>query len=280
MTEATSNPLSKYFRQPQIYIKLPSGGEWWPAGSLDLPVNKEIPIYAMTAKDELSLKTPDALMNGQATVDIIQSCVPAVKNAWHTPSVDIDALLIAIRQATYGNRMEIVSVCPHCSAKNENAVDLSVIQHNLSCPDFKTPVSVEGLEVYLKPQSFFDINQRGIKNYEEQRLLSIVSSEELSETEKLEKFNALFKNVLNLTVAQMAMNVGGIKTPEGIVENRQFLNEFFANCDRPIWNAVRDRIANINETSSLKNIPITCDNDACLKEYSSPLQFELTNFFG
>jgi hypothetical protein len=63
----------------------------------------------MTAKDELMLKTPDALMNGQATVEVIKSCVPSIKNPWHMPSIDIDTILIAIRIATYGENMEFSS---------------------------------------------------------------------------------------------------------------------------------------------------------------------------
>jgi hypothetical protein len=78
----TSNPLLKHFRQPQLYLRLPSEGKWWSADSLELPVTKEIAVYAMTARDELLIKTPDALLNGQATVDVIQSCCPNIKDAW------------------------------------------------------------------------------------------------------------------------------------------------------------------------------------------------------
>ena len=46
MTE--NNPLQKYFRQPAIYVKLPSDGKFYPEGTLEMPVNKEIPIYPMT----------------------------------------------------------------------------------------------------------------------------------------------------------------------------------------------------------------------------------------
>src|SRR6056300_286460 len=118
------NPLRKYFRQPKVYITLPSQGKYYPEGSIKMPENGEFPILAMTAKDELAMKTPDALLNGQATVDVIQSCVPNIKNAWQTPVVDIDAILIAIRQATYGNDMEFVSVCPNCNNRNEHVADL------------------------------------------------------------------------------------------------------------------------------------------------------------
>ena len=99
------NPLSMFMRQPKIYIRLPSGGEFWPEGSLEATETGEYPVYSMTAKDELILKVPDALMNGQAIVDVIQNCIPNVKNAWHAPNIDLDVLLIAIRIATYGEMM-------------------------------------------------------------------------------------------------------------------------------------------------------------------------------
>ena len=100
------NPLASLMRQPKIYVKLPSNGKYWPEGSLNITQNSEYPIYSMTAKDELILKTPDALMNGQAVVDVIQSCMPNVINAWEMPNIDTDAILIAIRLATYGDSMD------------------------------------------------------------------------------------------------------------------------------------------------------------------------------
>ena len=99
---AQSNPLQKYFRQPKLYISLPSKGAFYPIGALEMPENKEVPVYAMTAKDELVFKTPDALLNGQATVEVIKSCIPAIKDPWNIPSIDLDTILVAIRMATYG----------------------------------------------------------------------------------------------------------------------------------------------------------------------------------
>ena len=101
------NPLAKHFRQPKLYIQFPSKGNFYPDGSLEETETGDYPIFAMTAKDELTIKTPDALLNGQATVSVIQSCVPNIKNAWHVPSIDVDAILIAIRIATYGEKMDL-----------------------------------------------------------------------------------------------------------------------------------------------------------------------------
>ncbi len=104
MNTTSSNPLAKHFRQPKLYVNLPSGGMFYPQGSLEPTETGEFPVYAMTAKDELMFKTPDALLNGQSTVSVIQSCIPNIKNAWHIPSIDIDAILVAIRMATYGEK--------------------------------------------------------------------------------------------------------------------------------------------------------------------------------
>jgi hypothetical protein len=77
-----SNPLRKYFRQPAIHLRLPSGGKFYPDGVVDLPPNGEIPIYPMTAVDEIITRTPDALFNGSAVPDILKSCVPNIKDPW------------------------------------------------------------------------------------------------------------------------------------------------------------------------------------------------------
>ena len=94
-------------RQPKIYIKLPSNGEFWPQGSIQPTETGEYPVYSMTAQDELRLKIPDALMNGQAMVDVIENCIPNIKNAWVMHNIDMDIILIAIRIATYGEKMKL-----------------------------------------------------------------------------------------------------------------------------------------------------------------------------
>ena len=85
-----NNPLKQYFRQPAIYIKLPSQGKYYSPDALNPSITGEYPVYPMTAIDEITYRTPDAMFNGQATVNVIQSCVPDIKNAWQTPAMDMD----------------------------------------------------------------------------------------------------------------------------------------------------------------------------------------------
>ena len=74
-----SNPLNKYFRQPAIYVSLPTGGNY-PPHVVTPSKTGEFGIMPMTAKDEIRFKTPDALMNGEGVVDVIHSCVTDIKD--------------------------------------------------------------------------------------------------------------------------------------------------------------------------------------------------------
>jgi len=275
-----SNPLVKHFRQPQIYLKLPSKGRWYPNGSIEMPPTGELPVYAMTAKDELTLKTPDALLNGQATVDVIQSCLPNIKDAWQMPSVDIDAVLIAIRQATYGNDMDLVSACPHCRSKNEHTLNMSALADRITMPNLEETIKVKKLELFLKPQNYREFNQASLENYEQQRILSVVNDATLSEEDKLVRFNQLFKKLLTLTVQAVSNSVGAIKMEDGtVVDSREFIDEFFVNCDKEIWNAVKQKLEDIGEQNPLRNIDVICENIECGKPYTTPLIFEASSFF-
>jgi hypothetical protein len=73
----TANPLSDYFRQPGTYITLPSNGRYYKQPP-KLTESGELAIYPMTAKDELRLKNPDALFNGEAMRGVIKSSCPDI----------------------------------------------------------------------------------------------------------------------------------------------------------------------------------------------------------
>ena len=125
------NPLKKYFRQPKVYITLPSKGRFYNPDSIDMPESQELPVFAMTARDELTMQTPDALLNGQATVDLIKSCMPNILDPWQMPSIDLDASLIAIRIATYGEEMDITTKEPGTGEEKSFAVDLRQLLNKL-----------------------------------------------------------------------------------------------------------------------------------------------------
>ena len=281
MESSSTNPLAKHFRQPKIYVKLPSEGRWYPKDALEMTKSGELPVYAMTAADELTLKTPDALLNGQSTVDVIQSCVPNIKNGWAVPTVDLDFLLISIRQATYGNGMDFFSMCPHCGTKNENTIDLAAIKDTIVCADYKSTLTIDDLTFYFRPQDYSQFNQSSLENFEQQRLLSVVADTELDQDVKMAKFHQMFNKLLRLTVDSIANSVAIIKISDGtVVDNAEQISEFFNNCNKEVFDTVKKHIEKIGDANPLKRVPIVCDNEECEKSYNTPLVFEQASFFG
>ena len=169
---AQANPLSMFMRQPKIYIRLPSGGQYWADGSLEMTETGEFPVYSMTAKDELMLKVPDALMNGQAIVDVIQHCIPNIKNAWNAPNIDLDVLLIAIRIATYGEIMT-TPVTFGNDFEMEYQLDLRVLMDTLMNQISWDPViSVANeLTVFVKPLTYKQVSSAALQTFETQKIM-------------------------------------------------------------------------------------------------------------
>lgn len=280
MSTLSNNPLSKHFRQPVLYLKLPSQGRWWADGAVEIPVTGEIPIYAMTARDEITMKTPDALLNGASTVHVLESCCPTIKDAWKLPLIDLDPLLIAIRIATYGKDMDFTSVCPHCGTKNEHAVDISVMLGNIVPADWSKTVDVNGLQIMLRPQTYEEYNKSNLVNFEEQRILQVVNDDTLTDEQKTEKFNTVFAKLIETGINQVSKSIAGIKLEDGaVVDNRQFITEFLDNCDRSVWESIRLRLNEIKDSTVYNQITVACDNPECGKDFVTPFVFEQTNFF-
>lgn len=277
------NPLASLMRQPKISIKLPSKGKFWAAGSLDMSPNSEYAVYSMTARDELLLKTPDALMNGQAVVDVIQNCIPAIKNAWEIPSIDLDVVLIAIRLATYGEMME-TSITIGEEEMNYN-VDLRQLLDTLyETITWEERINVgTELALYIRPVNYHTISKTSIENFETQKLMNLVNNSELSEEQKVDTFRDSFKKLTDITVGIINNSVYRIESSAGTTEIPEDISEFMENCDKNVYDAVKNRLDSLRKTNSLKPIKVRATqemiNNGSEEELEVPLTFDPANFF-
>lgn len=279
-TPPQQNPLTGYFRKPEIYISLPSKGQYYPPGAIDLPPNGEIGIFPMTAKDELLFKTPDALLNGSSTVEVIQSCVPAIKNAWAMPSLDLDVVLIAIRLATYGNQMDISTTCPECSSPNEYGVDLGNLIAQSSSFVFEPTTTLNDLEFEFKPLTFKELNVENLRQFEEQKILRIVNDDSTNDEQKQELFSDAFIKLTMHTVDLIAKTICKITTPDGtVVEDPTFIAQFVQNADRSLFKGVQDYLDVQRVKNSFAEFELECENKECKHKYKTPIVFDNSNFF-
>jgi hypothetical protein len=281
-----TNPLLSILRQPKIYIKLPSGGKYYPEGSINISVTGEYPVYSMTAKDELTFKTPDALMNGQALVDVIQSCMPNIINAWEIPQIDLDCMLCAIRLATYGSTMTLNITHPAMEESSDYEVDLhnvlDSLQNVIQWED-RFEVSPE-LVVYIKPLNYKAQAEAQISEFDTQRLVAVVRDENLSEEDKLTAFKSAFNKLSQKTISIVGKAIYKIESTAGVVEETEFIQEFIEKCDSAIFEKIKDRLGLLNSANKLKPLSIASTPEMLEKgapEFIEvPFTFDESNFFG
>ena len=277
MANPANNPLFKHFRQPAIYLKLPSQGRFWPDDAIDIPPTGELPIYPMTVKDEITIKTPDALMNGVGVVDTIQSCCPNIKNAWKIPAADLDAILIAIRLASYGAEMDIDTVCPKCKETNSNVIDLRMLLDNLKIPNF-VPTKIDNLVFNFKPQAYETMNNTNMIVFEQRKLLDAITNSKLSDEEKTAQFNLIFPKLTEMNVLALVYCIESIVTDDGKEVNEfRFIKEFIENCDRNVYAEIKEQIEKF--ALSAKPDPLDIECPECKDTYKSELNFDNANFF-
>lgn len=273
----SNNPLRQYFRQPAIYVKLPSDGKFYPPGTLDMPANKEIPILPMTAIDEITYRTPDALFNGQATVNVLQSCVPNIRDAWAIPAMDIDTLLVAIRIASYGHDMDFGTKCPSCNNEEEHSLDLRQVLDRIRTPDYTQSIRAGDMEIYFKPMTYKNLNDNNQLQFEQQKLLQMLPSADVPEEKKMSALGAALKRITEITVQALAYSISAIKTPDALVSEPEYIVEWLQNCERTMFTRIRDHIISIKEQAELQPMQLKCNK--CSHEYQQPITLDMSSFF-
>ena len=274
-----------FMRQPKIYIKLPSGGEFWPEGSLEMSENGEFPVYSMTAKDELLLKVPDALMNGQAIVDVIEHCMPNIKNAWHTPNLDLDMILIAIRLATYGEMMT-TPVKFNDNLELEYQLDLRILMDKLMNQVRWDPViSInDHLTIFVKPLTYKQISSAAIQTFETQKIMQAVNDEKTNEEQKIRLFKESFKKLTDATLGTISDSIFKIESVGGSTDDPAYIREFVDNVDKEIFNKVQKHLEMLRDTNAIKPMVVTVTDEMREQGVSGdtievPITFDPSTFF-
>ena len=272
------NPLKQYFRRPALYLKLPSGGVGYAEGSLEMPENGELPIYPMTAIDDITSKTPDALFNGSAIVDIIKSCVPNIKDPWEVNSIDLDPILVAIRTASTGDKMEIETTCPECKEDTKYDVNLSRILAGFNPGNYQQLVQIgNDLTIKFRPLKYTEINKANTSQFDVQRML--INLQALPEgEEKLNKSNEVVKVINEMTMRLIADTIEYIKVPEVTVLDKNHIFEFLTNIDSKSYDLIKDTNFSLRKSTENKPLEIKCMH--CSKEYQQAFTVNVSDFFG
>ena len=284
MVENT-NPLNKYYRQPAIYISLPSKGRYYSAEVYTATQTGEIPVLPMTAKDEMAFKTPDAMINGQATVDVIRSCCPNILDPWQLTNYDLDTVLLGIRIATYGETMDITATVPVVNEQMGHTVNLPSLLETVKNVEIKDSFRTKnGFTVHIKPLTYKDITDTQVKTFEQQKIVATVNSSQLSEEEKTQRYADAYRKLTELNFDMLSTSFTKITTPEGTeVTDREQIKEFLNNADSKLVNEMQDEMIKLRSQAQVRPIQLKATDEQIKKgapvSFTVPLTFDNSNFF-
>jgi hypothetical protein len=272
----TPNPLSGHFRSPKLYVKIPSGGKFYTSDILDYPDSGELPIFPMTAKDELIMKNPDALLNGEAINQLISSCVPNVKKVNQLISNDVDVLLVAIQGATHGDDIEVSTPCPTCEETISGVASVEGAIETMAILDEVYTVKFEDLEIEIKPFKYENTITAGIASFQSTRSLQALADIP-DDMDKLKVFNENFMRMADMNYTLIVDAVHSIKIEDNIVTDRGHIREFLDNCEASIGNAIEQQVTEINKIGINKSMQFECEE--CNETFEAPISFDPVNFF-
>jgi len=275
--EKTQSPLKKYRRQPKLYLNIPSNGKWYNEKILAENTYTNLAVFSMTASDEILFKTPDALINGDATAKNISSCIPAIIDPWAIKTLDLDAILIAIRMSSYGDTMTVSSKCKKCGADNQYEVELQKYLDYFSTREFEDKLNYENFVIHIEPLSYKAWTDIQKQQTAYQRALNLNISK-ISEEKEKEKFIQEVIDKINVLVAQAILDQVSAVEVDGEVEtNREEINDFLGEAEVGLFHELKKLIE--KNTNEWRIPPELIKCNECEYEDNVRISLDTSDFF-
>ena len=283
MYSTTMNPLEPYFRKPEVYITLPSQGRWYKPQDITLSADNELAIYGLTARDDVLLNTPDAMLNGEALKKVIANCVPDVHNINALVTPDLEAIFVGMKLASGDGTMEINRECPKCGHDCNWALQCQGLLDNQTMIDHQdgSVILDQSLEIHVKP---YDFQQRSMfiqREYQEERAIrqwdtlnpqsdDLIKAEVMAQA--VDKISAITMSLISASITHVKI----LSTTE-TVDNPQFIHEWLHSTTRAQASAIIAAVDQLNQCGPNKSLEVECPN--CQNTWKTSVSYDPISFF-
>lgn len=273
-----SNPLIQAYRKPSLYINIPSDGKYY-TEKPTLSVDNELAIYAMTARDELITKTPDALFNGEATISLLKSCAPDISDPGSMPVSDLMVILIAIRQASYGDSIDVDVQCPECSFLNQLSVSSSALLGTAKTNDTPNKVTLDnGFKIKCKPYSLNDRTKLQIQRIKQQKLIEGLNDAKLTDAERQERFGRTFVEIADITVTLISNCIMSVKPEDSEeINDKELILEWLKTITKKDYDKIKNCVENLSAHGIDSKFKANCQQ--CSHTWETTVDLDMANFF-
>jgi len=272
-----NSPLNKIKREPKLYVDLPSGGNYYAPGLLSKA--NELAVYSMTARDEMTANTPDALYTGLASTEILKRCMPDLKNPHLMPMLDVQFCLASVRLASYGNKITFNTKCPKCSTESSYELELQKLIDHFKNIEFKNSVVVDQIEAILRPLTFKEHSELARRNFIITRQMIIQGPKITDEEEKGKVFQDSYDQLAKIRVEAVSKQIEKIVIDGEEETNHNLIVQWLQDNDKEYNKAIEEVIIANQKTMDIPSMNVECTNEECKAEFELPMDLDYSNFF-
>lgn len=283
-----NNPLQKFYRKVKFSITLPSRGKWYPKGTLSSN-DGTLEIYAMTAADDTRFKTNEVLVSPIATYDLIKSCAPQITDPENMPTVDLDAVILSIRRASYGNNMNFIVPVPNTTLTQPVNLDIEKLIHDIpnisELWDEDLIIKDESLEIVIRlaPLPLRSLFATTKQLFKQQHIAEKISKNESSNDEKIEEIDQQLKTLSTINVNVVAESIKNIKCGDYVTDKPSEIRQFINQIDLAYFHAIKNHIEEQKKKTAFNKIRIEATQEQIAagapSTWEADIEFNLTNFF-
>jgi len=280
----SQNPLQQFFRQPAMYLNLPTKGKWYTPDVVEMTDDQQIAVYPLSAINEIMLNTPDAMLNGQALENVVKDCAPGIKNAKRFMLPDLEALFVAIKSASNNGKMDYDRNCPNCNHENSFELQCQGLLDLMTYID-ESDLSIrfgQDLMVYVRP---YDFEMRQIfmrREFEEEKLLRQLNDDNanIDELVKAGKMAESVERLSRITFSLVSRSIEKIvmMKSQTTVTDRDHINEWLMSISKQQADLVIEAVDKINKIGVMKTMNVQCTS--CGHTWEDALSFDPSSFFG
>lgn len=274
-----SSFLDNHRRQPKLFIDLPSSGQFYSENVIENEQTVHLPVYALTAADEIMAKTPDALFSGQATASIIKSCIPQILDPWQLVKTDVDYILTAIRLASYGDTVNLDSTCPSCGNVNQVEFPLQNILNFYDNAPQVAEFDYENLTIKMKPITYRVLTSIGLATYNLQRQVYNIQSSDASVEDKNNQLTEVLAQLSQQSARAVVHYIDSISDNNDTENNNEKIHEFVSQNDVAVSRHFVDHVEKFITELTFPAQKIQCANEECGHVYEVNYENDYAAFF-
>lgn len=244
----------------KVSVALPTRARFYPKGEViaDGADPDDIAVSSIGLIEETALKDPLMLISGKAIAKMVKRVCPSVINPAELCDIDIQAILIASRIASYGPTFQTTMTCK-CSHENRIEVDLNnhITRYSPYTPEEfeKFEITLEsGQRVLLQPIRYADTvhmsigglrNTQTLQDYQDK----VGDDPDAVLTEEFIRIYAsTFENALEANATGITASIFMVWTKSGKpVTNPETIRGWVEQLPAPIIRQITDRIRSIND---------------------------------